>query len=267
MVYLQNSKRRLFVTSFATLLGLAFFFDAIGSTNARGAEVGCLPPTPGPCAADGICRPNQASFGYSPTRWRQWPGDPKAEEPTPADEEAVEEEEMVLEPFEHPAPEEEDTRGPAKAKSFSPAEESPSPAISEEVPFPELDQQGSIPVEIRTDDAPPELPRRLRRLASASRLGHLSMAPTSRSSHSERINRNNNRSFQSSNSQARQRLPKQTERGSAIVRATAEQRARRNPERPARLGLAKSASATPAETEIERRNQQAIYYQTVNRAK
>ena len=233
MVY-QISKSRLFVTWFATLLGLTLFFDVIGSTDAKGAGVGCLPPTPSPCAADGICRPNQASFGYSPTRWRQWPGDPKTEEPTPAAEQETEEE-MKLEPFEHPAPEEEDTRGPSKTKSFTPAEEDSSPAISEEVPFPELDQQGSIPVEIRPDDAPPELPRRLRRLASASRLGHLSMAQTSRSSHSGRSNLRNNRSLQPSNSQPRQQLPRQTERGSAVVQVTAEQRVRRNSGRPAKL--------------------------------
>jgi len=252
MICLQNKKSRWFVTSFATLLGLAFFLDVIGSKDAKGAEVGCLPPTPSPCAADGICRPNQASFGYSPTRWRQWPGDPKTEEPTPADEQAAEEEEMVLEPFEHPAPEKEDTRGPAKTKSFSPAEEGASPEVPEEVQFPELDQQGSIPVEIRQNDAPPELPRRLRRLASASQLGHLSMAPTSRS-------------LQSPNSQARQRLTRRTERDSAIVQIAAEQRVRRNSEQPARLGLTKSAAAKPAGTVAESRNQQAIYYQTVNR--
>lgn len=40
------------------------------------------PPTPPPCAADGICYPNTVRWGYYPVRWRSWPGTQL--EPTPA---------------------------------------------------------------------------------------------------------------------------------------------------------------------------------------
>jgi len=40
------------------------------------------PPTPPPCAADGICYPNTGGWGYYPARWRTWPGTQL--EPTPA---------------------------------------------------------------------------------------------------------------------------------------------------------------------------------------
>jgi hypothetical protein len=32
------------------------------------------PPTPPPCAADGICYPNTGGWGYYPARWRKWTG-------------------------------------------------------------------------------------------------------------------------------------------------------------------------------------------------
>ncbi len=173
MVTLRNQRNCFSAARFAALLSLVVFSVATGFSDARGAGVGCLPPTPSPCAADGICRPNQASFGYSQTRWRPWPGDPKPEAPTPV-EDPTTEEEMKLEPFQHPAPEKEDVRGPAKTKSFTPPEEDSSPALPDAIP--ELDPQSSIPILPRQEDAPPELPRRLKRFVSASRLGHLSTA-------------------------------------------------------------------------------------------
>jgi len=178
MASLRNQKKCFFAARFVALLGFVVFSATTGLSDARGAGVGCLPPTPSPCAADGICRPNQASFGYSPTRWRPWPGDPKPEAPTPA-EDPIAEEEMKLAPFEHPTPEDEDVRGPAKTESFTPPEEEDSSQALPDDPFPELDPQGSIPALPRQDDAPPELPRRLRKFVSASRLGHLSLAQTS----------------------------------------------------------------------------------------
>jgi len=236
--------------------------------DAKGAEVGCLPPTPSPCSADGICRPNQASFGYSPTRWRPWPGDPQPKQPTPAEEQETkkEEDEMELQPFEHPAPEKEDTRGPAKTKSFSPAEEAPVPAVPEEAPFPEIGQQENIPAVIRLEDAPPKLPRKLRRLASANRLGQLSTVQTAQSSYSDRNNRNtsSNSSQHLSAIQPRQRLPRRSPRGTAIAQVSGEQRVNMNSQGHVRRGSAQS-TAKPSITGVEHSNQQAIYYRTINR--
>jgi len=183
----RNQKKCFSAAQFAALLSLVVFSDATGLSEAKGAGVGCLPPTPNPCAADGICRPNQESFGYSQTRWRPWPGDPKPEPPTPVEDPATEEE-MKLEPFELPTPEEEDIRGPTKTKSFTPPEEDPSEVSPD--PFPELDPQGSIPALPRQDDAPPELPRRLRKFVSASQLAHISMAKTFRTTPSDRFGPN-----------------------------------------------------------------------------
>ena len=68
----------------------------------------CLPPTPPPCAADGICRPS-GPYGYNVKRWRPWPLDP-ATEPTAADEPG-EEDQRPLQPLELPPEREEDLRG------------------------------------------------------------------------------------------------------------------------------------------------------------
>ncbi len=72
---------------------------------------------------------------------------------------------MELEPFQRPAPEKEDIRGPAKTESFTPLEEDSSQALPD--PLPEPDLQGSIPALPLQDDAPPELPPRLRKFVSA----------------------------------------------------------------------------------------------------
>jgi len=164
----RNQIKRFSATGFATLLILAIFSGTTGFSDAKEAGVGCLPPTPPPCAADGVCRPNQASFGYSQTRWRPWPGDPQPEQPTLA-EDPTTEEEMRLEPLEHPAPEKEDLRGPTKSNSFTPPEEDSSQASPD--PIPELDPQSSLPALPQQEDAPPELPRSLQRFAFARQLG------------------------------------------------------------------------------------------------
>lgn len=63
--------------------------------------------TPPPCTAEGACYPNRATFGYTPNRWRRWPGakyggpSPTAAGPT-----------GDVPDFEPPAPEEEDKQAP-----------------------------------------------------------------------------------------------------------------------------------------------------------
>jgi len=150
----------------------------------------CSPPTPSPCAADGVCRP-VTPWGYSVTRWRSWPGE-SVGQPTPADA-AGEGDEQGLGPYELPLPEQEDLRGPAKDKAGEDAggENAADEAAGEMVPgegpvqqlpgpgaLPAFDPQGNqseIPGQIPgmpgqipgMDDAPPALPKSLLQAALA----------------------------------------------------------------------------------------------------
>jgi len=143
----------------------------------------CLPPTPSPCAADGVCRPN-GDWGYSRTRWRQWPGDPGAPQPTPSDAETPgQDEEQGLRGYETPAPEQEDLRGPAKGKDKDKGASSEEdevidvldgaldggpaaqPLLGPEA-LPGFDPQGILEALPPADDAPPALPESLRQSAS-----------------------------------------------------------------------------------------------------
>jgi len=259
MVSLQNQQSRFFLAWFALLFALASFFGAVGISEVCGAEVGCLPPIPSPCAADGICRPNQELFGYSQTRWRPWPGDPKPEEPTLAeDEDQTTEQEMELEPFLRPTPEEEDTRGPTKTKSFTPPEENSPQALPEpeEEPFSDLDLPNSIPELYTGEDAPPELPQGLRNFASASRLVHHRMAQPSVNTQSDRFNPN------ASSNRTRQPLNlRSTEQPQRIVQVAAEQRVGLSSGRPA-SGPTAAGTASKGNGQGNRR---AIFYRTVDR--
>ncbi|QDT67404.1 hypothetical protein MalM25_03020 [Planctomycetes bacterium MalM25] len=63
--------------------------------------------TPRPCTAEGGCYPNRATFGYTPNRWRRWPGanygGPSPTAAGPAE---------GVPDYETPAPEEEDKQAP-----------------------------------------------------------------------------------------------------------------------------------------------------------
>lgn len=149
----------------------------------------CRKPLPPPCAADGVCRPNTVEWGVSKTRWRPWPGDVVAiKRPTLAQEEG-DEEDLNLEPFQLPTPEDEDLRGPAKKETPKAEKEDAEAGVEEEsldlpgsdflpgggalpeleeegaegeADFPEFDLQGKFPA---TDDAPPALPSSLKKVA------------------------------------------------------------------------------------------------------
>jgi len=170
---------------------------------------------------------------------------------------------MTLEPFERPAPEEEDTRGPAKTKSFAPPEKD-SPPESEEMPaegvLPEPDQQGSVPTQLHQEDSPPELPQRLRRFASASPLRHLSVAQSSQPAQPGRLNQNlpSHGSRQAADWQPGQQIQRLPLPSSAIVQATAELPVQTSGRRQTGPG-----SANRAEPRIHVGNQQAFYQQPV----
>jgi len=143
--------------------------------------VECLSPTPCPCAADGVCRPNRTTWGYSQTRWRSWPGEPVDQQlptATPVDEGK----EQGLAPYELPLPEQEDLRGPAKDKAGDAGDagkdetaDAPAEAISGDGPaqilpgpeaLPAFDPQGNqLEPPGMMDDAPPALPTSLRQAA------------------------------------------------------------------------------------------------------
>jgi len=259
MVSLRNQRNRFFLAWFAVFFVLASFFGAIRISEVSGAGVGCLPPTPSPCAADGICRPNQESFGYSRTRWRPWPGDPKLAEPTLVeDEDQITEQEMELEPFLRPTPEEEDTRGPTKTKSFTPPEEnSPQALLEPEAdPISDLDLQSSIPVLYTGEDAPPELPQGLRKFASANRLVHHRMAQTSQAIQSDRFN-----PIASSPRTRRSLNLRSTRQPQPIIQVAAERSVGMNSGRHA----SRSTAAGTTSTGNDQGNRHAIYYRTVDR--
>jgi len=142
--------------------------------------IGPLPQIPCPCAADGICRPNRGSWGYSKTRWRAWPGDQISQQPAAVDQSITGDDELrVLPPFETPLPEDEDLRGPAKDKADKSKESSEDaaaddePAISLPGPaalpgaeqLPLFDPQGNSFDVPQMEDAPPALPASLRQSA------------------------------------------------------------------------------------------------------
>ncbi len=125
----------------------------------------CQPPTPSPCAADGVCRPNRDSWGYSQTRWRQWPGDPRTGRPTDAATPDLEDD-KGLPGYQTPKPEQEDLRGPAKGKKDEDAEDAGEGEDAQPLPGPEVlpgfDPQGNLESLPPVDDAPPALPESLR---------------------------------------------------------------------------------------------------------
>jgi len=173
------------------ILAVAMIVGTLLASTVCG-EGGCLPPTPGPCAADGVCRPS-GGWGYNLTRWRPWPGEVAPRQPTSAEARTVEPD-LQMPPLELPNATGEYLRGPArtkKKKSDTPDEQ---PARSEvpgvliprgpgqglEIPeesaepleedLPEADDdddfpfnlQGNVPISPLHQDAPPTLPSSLR---------------------------------------------------------------------------------------------------------
>lgn len=150
---------------------------------------GCSPETPCPCSADGVCRPNRATWGVSRTKWRPWPGESAGMEPTPEAQAGPEGEEGVLLPFETPSPQKEYLRGPEKSKAEKAAEgaaegeAAPEEALPGPVELPGFDPQGrqlppqQAPLEVPSlDDAPPALPQSLRQTAALMNLPTISQA-------------------------------------------------------------------------------------------
>jgi len=133
---------------------------------------GCSPDAPCPCAADGVCRPKRATWGYSRTRWRTWPGEEAAQQPTRADGAPGSDPSEPLVPYETPPADQEDLRGPAKAKvdrSNDDAEgdvEEPASLLPSPDAIPAFDPQSNEMFEVPPmEDAPPALPASLRQAA------------------------------------------------------------------------------------------------------
>jgi len=91
----------------ALVSAAAVILSATLNLDARGWQ---HPPTPCPCAADGVCRPN-GPWGVTPTKWRPWPGDSLDKKPITAEEEETREQ-LQLPPFELPPIVKEGQRGP-----------------------------------------------------------------------------------------------------------------------------------------------------------
>lgn len=145
------------------------------------------PPTPPPCAADGICYPNTGGWGYYPARWRTWPGTQL--EPTPA--KSPTESGRVspeLGPSEPPPAEVEDAAAPpSSARPREPTDaatsgESPSAippngeSVLPDVPLPDAERLSPLGPTSESDP-PPALPRSLS--ASSQRPDRAPRSPAS----------------------------------------------------------------------------------------
>ncbi len=175
--------------------GFAFGVLVLLLTDAGSLSYGgsCQPPTPSPCAADGVCRPKADSWGHYETRWRSWPGEPMSQRPTSAGR-GPDGKAQGLAPFELPKPEQEDLRGPVKNKSDKKkkATDIPTPAIEVPVmeipagePVPDVPAEPADALQIfepqsstqpeapgmaevpNTNDDPPVLPKSLRQAAQS----------------------------------------------------------------------------------------------------
>jgi len=159
-------------------LAVAVLALLLTSSESLSYGMGGLPPLPCPCDAEGVCRPNRLTWGYSQTRWRSWPG----EQPALAEQDATGESvPLALPPYETPRPDQEDLRGPVKGKAAKADEEAASqfPADEEPAPLlpgleaPAFDPQGNhleLPGMLELpggDDAPPVLPTSLRQVAQS----------------------------------------------------------------------------------------------------
>ncbi len=73
-------------------------------------------PSPPPCCADGVCRPNTDTYGWYATRWRRWPCEEL--QPIPAGSGASPGAGLTpdIQPFETPRVEDEDRRAPPPSK-------------------------------------------------------------------------------------------------------------------------------------------------------
>ena len=255
-----NQHIRLTVACAAAVLGLSM------NSAASGVGVGCLPPTPSPCAADGICRPNRASWGFSHTRWRRWPGEPLAERPTPADELEADEE-TRLEPFERPPAEKENLRGPARTRASEDTEaneateatdeaqgQEPPPVLPEVDLMPDFDPQGNFPILPRQDDAPPALPQSLQKASLAVRSVPLAQSQTAQPRQAligtEALAASSAEKGLDSQPVMRQRQQSPTE--SYIIKAISEQAQR-------------TRLVNPSALEVVGGHRQAIYYESTDR--
>ncbi|MGE3240788.1 MAG: hypothetical protein AB7G28_18115 [Pirellulales bacterium] len=138
--------------------------------TSRGGAPLIDPPTPPPCAADGICYPNTGKWGFYQARWRTWPGaklEPTAKSPTEAG--RISEE---LGPAETPPAEMEDAAAPPSSarpreegSEKTPGEKPPAAAPGGEstlpnVPLPDAEKASPLGP-TGEHDPPPTLPRSL----------------------------------------------------------------------------------------------------------
>jgi hypothetical protein len=107
----------------AALLGSAL----LGGTIAEATIPISRPASPSPCAADGSCQP-QPTWGWTPQRWRRWPGD--FDTSKPAEPTAAEAEDSLLKGIDPPAMEEEDAQAPPSIEESEEAREEGAPDLN-----------------------------------------------------------------------------------------------------------------------------------------
>jgi hypothetical protein len=141
-----------------SITGILLGLSVIGTPVAIGQ---CHPPTPCPCAADGMCYPKRDTWGNYTTHWRPYPGDMLGLTPTPADGGTIDIQDK-LEPFIMPPPDQEDQRGPARPTRPAAPTSTPAPVDGEVNELPAVGQpldevppaNGEQPAEPAAEEAP-----------------------------------------------------------------------------------------------------------------
>ncbi|MEO2046560.1 MAG: hypothetical protein ABGX16_08290 [Pirellulales bacterium] len=133
----RNCKKVIWMTGPGSWISAWVLFGCAVTSLGTGQQTAVAghPPTPLPCAAEGVCLPNRATWGWNQTRWRPWPGDKAGLQPTQSATPAEDAQDEVFPPFEHPPAEDEDLRGSPSKKKESTESESTAPA---EEALPEL---------------------------------------------------------------------------------------------------------------------------------
>lgn len=141
----RNCKRVIWMTGPNSWISAWVLFGCAVTSLGTGqqAAVAGHPPTPLPCAAEGVCLPNRATWGWNQTRWRPWPGDKAGLQPTQSAISAEDTQGEVFPPFERPPAEAEGLRGSPSKKKESTESESTAPAEEALPELPDSELQGS----------------------------------------------------------------------------------------------------------------------------
>lgn len=130
----RNREKVVWISTWV-LFGCAVTTLEIGLQVAKAGH----PPTPLPCAAEGVCLPKRETWGVSKTRWRPWPGEKAGLQPTQSAAAAADKPDDAFPPYERPSVDEEDLRGKPQKKKDHTESTAPHEESTPELPSLELE--------------------------------------------------------------------------------------------------------------------------------